>query len=111
MLVESEKTSGPIESDSKVLERQTDALSQWLFDAVKYLDKLQHIANSKEPFAARVARLKREGLISATLSALMQMLNTYRMQVVKERRFLADDERQIVSRGIAKCHSDWKKFS
>src|SRR5271166_4816690 len=55
---------------------QTDELSQWLFDAQTFLDGIERVSDSREPFAARVARLKRDGAISPSLSSVMLLLNT-----------------------------------
>ncbi len=93
-------------STTPTLAKQTDALSQWLFDAGRFLDQLELHPDPREPFAARAARLKREGLVKPSLSSILQMLNTYRVQVVKERRPLDEDEWQLVSHGFNKFRSE-----
>src|SRR6266536_5738906 len=98
--------SSATSSPSIGIGEQTNVLSQWLFDACKFLNQSEHLADSKEPFAARVARLKREGTISPSLSSLMQLLNTYRVQVVKGRKPLETDEWQLVVQSNARCRSE-----
>lgn len=101
---------GPVTHDQiPGIEKQTNILSQWLFNATTYMNGLENIERSTEPFAARVARLKRESLISTNLSALMQLLNTYRVQVVKGRKSLREEEWKIASQSIAICDSEWQK--
>ena len=104
------ETSGVVIDAPTGIEKQTDILSQWLYDANMSLNRVENLQTSAEPFAARVARLRREGTISGSFSALMQMLNTYRVQVVKERKPLANDEWQIATRGIRKCYTEWKQI-
>ncbi len=99
----------PIEKTPASIEEQTNVLSEWLFDAGKFLDRVDRNPIQREPFAARVARLKREGQIDASLSSVLQMLNTFRVRVVKERSILDNQEWQLTLQGIAKCRSEWSK--
>jgi len=101
----------PIEKASLSIKEQTNILSEWLFDAGKFLDRVDRTPIHREPFAARVARLKREGQIGVSLSAVMQMLNTFRVRVVKERSILDNQEWQLTLQGIAKCRSEWPKVA
>jgi hypothetical protein len=89
------------------LGEQTNVLSQWLFDAVKFLDRTENLSLSNEPFAGRVSRLRRESIISASLSTKMQILNNYRVQVVKERKALDFQEWELAKKYVDECRSDW----
>ena len=40
----------------------------------------------------------------------MQMLNTFRVQVVKERSPVSPDEWQLITISIGKCRADWKNL-
>ena len=91
------------------ISEQTDVLSHWLFDAQQYLNRLENISKSHEYFAPRVDRLKREGKIGRALAAQMQLLNTYRVQVVKDRNPLDADDWALASQTMYKTRSEWKK--
>jgi hypothetical protein len=96
-------------SKTPSLKDQTDLLSQWLFDAGKYLDRVDKNPLPQEPFAARTARLKREESMKASLSAVMQLMNTFRVQVVKERAALDDQEWKLAVYGAELCRTQWLK--
>ena len=89
------------------LQEQTDVLSQWLFDAASFLDRVENISRSKEPFAARVSRLKHEGRVPSSLSNRMQTLNNFRVQVVKERKMLDATEWKLAAKYIDECRHSW----
>ncbi len=106
-------SSGSENSDegSPGLPKQTDILSQWLFDAVSFLDRVENISRSKEPFATRVSRLKYEGLVPSSLSNRMQTLNNFRVQVVKERKGLDSTEWNLAAKYIDECRVGWKELT
>jgi hypothetical protein len=95
-------------AESASIEAQTDELSQWLFDGMQFLNRIEKVSSSREPFAARIARLLREGKVDRPLSAQMQLINTYRVKVVKERIPLDFEDWSIAVRTIEKTRSDWK---
>jgi hypothetical protein len=105
------RAQAPKQSKSKTpnIKDQTDLLSQWLFDASKFLDRIDKNPLPQEPFAARTARLKREERMKASLSAVMQLMNTFRVQVVKERAALDDQEWKLAVQGSELCRSQWLK--
>lgn len=92
------------------IEQQTNIFSQWLFDATKLLDRVENLSHSKEPFAGRVSRLKREGVMSSSLAMKMQLLNDYRVHVVRQRKSLDDQEWDIAERYMAECAREWKQM-
>jgi len=96
-------------SKSPSIATQTDALSQWLFDAESFLGRIDGGRRAMESFYTRVSRLRGDRLIPASLSNLMQLLYTYRLQVVKNREALNSEEWEMTSRGIRICASEWKK--
>jgi len=89
---------------------QTNEMSQWLFEAEQFLNLLENLPSSKEFFAARLARLKSEGKLTKALAAQMQLLNTYRVQIVKERVPLDSEGWGIAVQTMEKTRSDWKKL-
>jgi hypothetical protein len=101
--------SRPTAKKPPALGAQTDSFSQWLFEAEQFLNRLENVVSSKEFFAARVARFKAEGKISKPLSAQMQLLNTYRVQVVKDRVALDTEDWIIANQSMEKTRSDWQK--
>jgi hypothetical protein len=105
--------SGSNSSDDQSisLPEQTDLLSQWLFDAATFLDQIESISHSKEPFATRVSRLKYEGSVPASLANRMQTLNNFRVQVVKERKVLDPTEWKLAAKYIDECRVCWDELT
>jgi hypothetical protein len=102
-------TSNP-KSTLLALKDQTDILSQWLFDANRYLDQVDPL-HERDPFASRVVRCKAEGVITPALARKMLTLNNFPVQVVKERKSLDSMEWNLARKYVDDSLSDWKELS
>jgi hypothetical protein len=100
----SEPDEGP-----PALREQTHILSDWLSEGTEFLSRVENVSRSSESNAARISRLRREGLIPSSLADKMLHLNSFRNQVVKERKALDADEWKLAQKYIRDCKSAWKK--
>ena len=88
-------------------ERQTFLLSEFLREMNALLTKIDDVSKiGFEPFAARVARLRHSGVVSNKLSALLNTVNSYRVQVVKEGVPLNSGEWSLCENAMSLIRSD-----
>jgi hypothetical protein len=92
------------------LKDQTDILSQWLFDGGRFLDHIDPL-HVNDPFAGRVTRLKADRAITPALARRMLTLNSFRVQVVKERKPLDGTEWDLARKYIDESFSDWRELA
>lgn len=102
-----EPPPGPIRAPT--LREQTDILSDWLSEGTVFLNRVENVSRSSEPNAARISRLRREGLVSSSLAEKMLHLNSFRNRVVHERRALGAAEWEVALSYIRECESEWKE--
>jgi len=87
---------------------QTNILSDYLDGMTGMLGSLDADGPPREPFAARVMRL-RGGILPVDIAGFMLTLNTLRVQVVKKRQALDSPSWAVVKANWAATNAWWQR--